>query len=234
MDKDELIDASKVVDIVKLKFYNEYLYTQHMYDEEEAGWHEMLTQQIITQYIDPLELPKESFIVDLGCGPGYFLDDMKKREYSNVVGVTLSPKDYHINSEKGHNVKRYDFTWLPQTDGFEDEKYDLVFIRHTLEHSPYPIFTLMEINRILKQGGHLYVETPAPLNDRPHEFNLNHYSIFDAQMLIALLLRTGFEMSIVNNLEFDLHDTRPDHEGETYKEKYYCILAKKVKPLDVK
>lgn len=234
MDKDELIDANKVIDIVKLKFYNEYLYTQHMYDEEQASWHQLLTEQVVAQYIDPLDLPKDAQIADLGCGPGYFLDEMKKREYQNVVGVTLSPNDYKSNIEKGHNVKRYDFTWLPQTDGFEDEKFDLVFIRHTLEHSPYPIFTLMEINRILKQNGKVYVETPAPLNDRPHEFNLNHYSIFDAQMLIALMLRTGFEITIVNNLEFDLHDTRPDHEKETYKEKYYCILAKKVKPLDVK
>lgn len=234
MDKDELIDANKVIDMVKLKFYNEYLYTQHMYDEEEAAWHQMLTEQVVAQYIDPLDLPKDAQIADLGCGPGFFLDEMKKREYQNVVGVTLSPKDYKSNTEKGHNIKRYDFTWLPQTDGFEDEKFDLVFIRHTLEHSPYPIFTLMEINRILKQNGKVYVETPAPLNDRPHEFNLNHYSIFDCQMLIALMLRTGFEITVVNNLEFDLNDTRPDMESKTYKEKYYCILAKKVKPLDVK
>ena len=37
MDKDNLIDANKVIDMVKLKFYNEYLYTQHMYDEEEKS-----------------------------------------------------------------------------------------------------------------------------------------------------------------------------------------------------
>ena len=234
MDKDALIDANKVVDIVKLKFYNEYLYTQHLYDEEDAGWHKDLTEQIIVTYIDPLELPKDAQIVDLGCGPGYFLDEMKKRGYENVVGVTLSPKDYKSNTEKGHKIKRYDFTWLPQHDGFEDEKFDLIFCRHTLEHSPYPIFSLMEFNRILKPNGKIYIETPAPLNDRPHEFNLNHYSIFDAQMLIALMLRTGFEITVVNNLEFDLHDQRPEHQSETYKEKYYCILGKKVKPLDVK
>ena len=109
---------------------------------------------------------------------GLTLDEMKKREYSDVLGITLSPGDIKLCEEKGHKTAGYDLSFLPQKDGYHDESIDFIFLRHALEHSPYPIFSLMEYNRILKQGSRIYIEVPAPDNDRKHEFNLNHYSIF--------------------------------------------------------
>jgi hypothetical protein len=93
----------------------------------------------------------------------------------------------------------------------------------------------MEYNRILKQFGKIYIEVPAPNCERKHEWNLNHYSIFGEQQLAALLMRTGFNIDKFENLEFDLGI--PDQEtGETKKvrEKFYCILATKQRPLDIK
>ena len=64
-------DINNTLDLIKLKFYNEWLYTAHIYDEGDSPFHKDLTTQIVTQYIDPLELPKDAHILDLGCGPGY-------------------------------------------------------------------------------------------------------------------------------------------------------------------
>jgi SAM-dependent methyltransferase len=229
-----LIDINQTLDLVKLKFYNEWLYTAHIYDEGDSQFHKQLTAQVVSQYIDPLNLAKDAKILDLGCGPGYFLDEMKSRGYSNLTGVTLSPGDVKLCQDKGHKIERYDLSFLPQKDGYYDESVDFVFLRHALEHSPYPIFSLMEYNRILKQFGKIYIEVPAPNCERKHEWNLNHYSIFGEQQLAALLMRTGFNIDKFENLEFDL--SVPDEKGEPKKvrEKFYCIVASKQRPLDIK
>jgi SAM-dependent methyltransferase len=229
-----LIDINNTLDLVKLKFYNEWLYTAHIYDEGDSPFHKQLTAEVVTSYIDPLNLSKNSKILDLGCGPGYFLDEMKQRGYTDVTGVTLSPGDVKLCEDKGHTIKRYDLSFIPQKDGYYDESVDFIFLRHALEHSPYPIFSLMEYNRILKQGGRIYIEVPAPDCDRMHEFNLNHYSILGQNQLAALLTRTGFNIEKFNNLEFDLSVPDKDGNPKNVREKYYCILAVKQRPLDIK
>jgi len=231
-----LIDINQTLDLIKLKFYNEWLYTAHIYDEGDSEFHRKLTKQVVETYVDPLNLPKDAHILDLGSGPGYFLDEMKDREYTNTHGVTLSPGDIAICEGKGHAIKKYDLSFLPQKDGYYDESVDFIFLRHALEHSPYPIFSLMEYNRVLKQGSKIYIEVPAPDGDRKHEFNLNHYSILGHNQLAALLIRCGFNIDSFNNLEFELNVPNPKNPEETAKvqEKYYCIVATKARPLDIK
>lgn len=230
-----MIDAQQTLDLVKLRFYVDYLYQTHIYDEGESGFHKDLTAQVVKGYIDPLNLPKDAHILDLGCGPGYFLDEMKDRGYTNVTGVTLSPGDIKICESKGHTIKKYDLSFIPQRDGYNDESVDFIFLRHAFEHSPYPIISLMEYNRLLKQNGKLYIEVPQPNCDRKHEWNLNHYSIFGEQQLAALLNRCGFEIDSFNTIEFDLSAKKDDSdEAVPVREKYYAIMATRRRPLDVK
>lgn len=230
----DLIDINQTLDLVKLKLYNEWLYTAHIYDEGPSNFHETLTSRVVENYIDALNLPKESKILDMGCGPGYFLDEMKKRGYTDLVGVTLSPGDVKTCEEKGHSIKKYDLSFIPQKDGYYDESVDFIFCRQALEHSPYPIFTLIEYNRLLKQGGKMYIETPAPDCDRKHEFNLNHYSILGIQQLAALLNRTGFKVDKAEVFEFDVSAPAANGERKDMREKFYCIVVTKDRPLDIK
>jgi len=229
-----MIDINNTLDLIKLKFYNEWLYTSHIYDEGDSNYHKELTKQVVETYIDPLNLDKNSVILDLGCGPGYFLDEMKQRSFTNCIGVTLSPGDIKICEDKGHKIKQYDLSFIPQSDGYYDESVDFIFLRHALEHSPYPIFSLMEYNRILKQNAKMYIEVPQPDCDRQHEYNLNHYSIFGHNQLAALLQRTGFNIDKFNNLDFDLNIIDENQQEKTVKEKFYCIVVTKQRPLDIK
>ena len=230
-----MADAAQMIDTLKLRFYNDWLYQVHIYAEGDSPFHKSLTADVVKQYDDPLNLPKDAHILDLGCGPGYFMDEMKTREYTNVTGVTLSTSDIDLCVSKGHTVKQYDLSFLPQKDGYYDESVDFIFLRHALEHSPYPIFSLIEYNRLLKQGAKIYIEVPQPDCDRKHEWNPNHYSIFGQNQLAALLNRTGFSIDSFNNLEFDL-SMGQNEAGEPIvaREKFYCIVATKAKPLDIK
>lgn len=230
-----MIDINNTLDLIKLKFYNEWLYAAHIYDEGESNFHQQLTTKVVKDYIDPIELKKDAKILDLGCGPGYFLDEMKERGYSDLTGVTLSPGDIKLCREKGHTIKEYDLSFLPQKDGYHDESVDFIFLRHALEHSPYPIFSLMEYNRVLKQFGKIYIEVPAPDSERKHEFNLNHYSILGATQLAALLDRTGFKIDLFNTMDFTLNVGKDENGNEIeMPEKYFCIVATKQRPLDIK
>ena len=230
-----MIDINNTLDLIKLKFYNEWLYAAHIYDEGESNFHKQLTSKVVKDYVDPIELKKDALILDLGCGPGYFLDEMKDRGYSKLIGVSLSPGDIKTCEEKGHTIKQYDLSFLPQKEGYHDESVDFIFLRHALEHSPYPIFSLMEYNRVLRQFGKIYIEVPAPDTERKHEYNLNHYSILGATQLAALLDRTGFKIDSFNTMEFTLNVGKDDKGNDIeMPEKYFCIVATKQRPLDIK
>ena len=238
-----MIDINNTLDLVKLKFYNEWLYIAHIYEEGDSQMHKDLTRSVVEKYIDPLTIQKNAKILDLGCGPGYFLDLMKDRGYTDLTGVTLSPGDIKICEVKGHKIAKYDFSFLPQKDGYYDESIDFIFLRQALEHSPYPIFTLMEYNRVLKQGSKIYIEVPAVNQPRRHEWNNNHYSVLGNEQLAALLNRTGFAVNTFDNFQFELNvpkdgvervDANNPTTYTTVLETYLCIVATKERPLDIK
>lgn len=229
-----MLDINNTLDLIKLKFFNEWLYTSHLYDEGESALHKKITEEVTNTYINPLKLKKDSNILDIGCGYGYFLDLMKEKGYTGLTGITLSESNAKLARERGHNVKEYDPSFIPQKDGYIDESVDFIFLRHTLHHSPYPIFSLVEYNRLLKQGGKIYIEVPAPDCDRQHEFNSNIYSILGKTQLMALLMRTGFKIDTFNEIEFTLTSQADDGTEKDSLERYFCIVATKQNPLDIK
>lgn len=229
-----MIDINNTLDLIKLKFFNEWLYTAHQKDQGESDFHKSLVKQMMPEYFDPLKLKKDAMILDINSGAGYILDELKERKFFNFMGTTLSENDQKICKDKGHNVKIYDPTCLPQKDGFYDETVDFIFCRHTLNKSPYPVFTLAEYNRVLKQFGKLFIEVPMPDCERQHEFDPDNYSILTAVQWSALFERTGFKAERFNTIDFDLNFSNPEGEKSSVKEKYYCILLTKQRPLDIK
>jgi len=230
-----MLDINRTLDLVKLKFFNEWLYTSHLYDEVDVDFQRTIVDQVVKDYVDPIKLKKNARILDIGCDTGYFLDVMKKKKYTNVTGITLSENNAKDIRARGLDVKEYDPCFLPQSDGFTDESVDFIFLRHTLQHSPYPIFNLIEYNRLLKQGAKMYIEVPAPDCDRKHEYNNNHYSIMGVRQLDALLQRTGFKLDRFNDMEFELSVTDRDTNQESkIKEHYYAIVVTKLNMLDIK
>ena len=213
-------------DALKFKLYYDFILTQ-VYPEPESDYHKITTSEIYDLMIKPLKLKKTANILDVGCGPGYFLDVMKKKKFKKAVGTTGSVEDIKICEDKGHTVRQEDISFL--TD--KDESLDFIFCRQVLEHSPFPYITLLEYNRVLKQGAKIYIETPQPNCVRNHEINTNHYSVLTDRMLMNLLIRAGFDIEVSNNLESTALDKKT---GEEFSEKAYGIVAVKKRPIDVK
>jgi SAM-dependent methyltransferase len=209
---------------VKLKFYYEFVLGQ-VYAEGNSPFHRTITYDVIERFVDPLNLNQQCKILDLGCGPGYFLEAMRDRGYSDVTGITLSPEDIESCRSRDLQVEQRDMNFLRETD----ESVDMLFCRHSLEHSPFPYITLLEYNRVLRPRGILYIEVPRPDCERPHESNANHYSILGRTMWLNLMKRSGFD---VDWYEYDFPVKTSD--GQTFQEQYYIFVCRRIRPVDVK
>lgn len=209
---------------LKLKFYYNHVLSE-TYSEPHSTYHQQITHDVIERFIRPLQLNMDARILDLGSGRAYFLDRMRALGYTDVTGITLSVEDYNHGVTLGHRMRHADMNFLQDTD----ESQDLLFSRHSIEHSPFPYISLLEYNRVLKPRGWLYIETPRPDSERPHENNRNHYSILGRTQWLALLTRTGFD---VTWHEYDFPIVFDD--GRQYKESYYVFLCQRRRPVDVK
>jgi SAM-dependent methyltransferase len=194
-----------------------------VYSEPEDGnFHNELIAQAVSAFIPLFGLSPTSFVLDAGCGPGVFMDEMRRAGFQSLWGVTLSEDDVAACRAKKHGVTHGDISDLDDPDG----TVDLVWCRHAIEHSPYPLFTLYEFNRVLKDGGGLYVEVPGPGLPRAHEWNPNHYSILGPHMWVALMQRAGFE--VFDTKEITLELTQAEQKVP---ELFYAFMARKCRSI---
>ncbi len=94
--------------------------------------------------------------IDIGCGPGYILSEVKKLGFSEF-GIDFNPEliciardHYHVNAEVA---------------GVEDlvainAEFDLAILVHVLEHVEKPLSLLLGIRQILADKGVIFIATP--------------------------------------------------------------------------
>ena len=161
-------------------------------------------------------------VLDVGCGQG-FMAPLFAAEGIEWTGVTIG-EDYEACKAKGLNVINSDMTFLP----FEDRTFDMVFARHVLEHSPFPVVTLMEWRRVC--GGYLVLIAPCP--DYWKIRGRNHYSVLWEDQLEWLLLRSGWRP--IHTYNFDTsHDLFKKHvlyQGKVDQVVEYRMLCESILP----
>ena len=206
-------------DAVKLKTYYDHALAT-IKDEGSDPVVSEVTKKVIDSFIVPLELDKDSKILDIGSGVGYFSDHMKQLGYTDITSTTLTNGDAKALEQKGHQYIKTDINFIKQPDA----TYDFIFCRHALEHSPFPYFALLEYNRLLKESGTLYVEMPQPIGTRGVETWPQHYSVMGEVALQSIVDRSGFDIVWYRNAQIPLvnKDTM-----KTSTETYNCILANK-------
>ena len=155
-----------------------------VYSEPKFPWHENIIDSAFDQFIKP-----DSFenVLDVGFGTGYSLEKFKKFGI-NPIGITLDNSELQCALLLKYDVHMMDMANLD----FDDGKFDLVWCRHTLEHSSMPMIALMEFHRVLGKSGHLYIEVPA--DNVMHIENPNHFSIFSDGAWQALFRKAAFTL----------------------------------------
>jgi len=184
------------------------------YPEPPTPIHTPIIEAMVPQTLEMTKLAPGSRVLDVGCGQGQSME-MFAKAGMEVVGVTLNDQDRDVCLSRGLDVRMMDQSFLD----FEPESFDLLWVRHCLEHSIFPYFTLEGFHRVLRPKGWLYVEVPAPGTSCKHETNKNHYSVLTKTMWASLFDRIGFE-SYAATEHKPVTQAGPDE--------YWAFLMKKV------
>ena len=76
-------------------------------------------------------IPKNSHILDLGCGDGSMLFELKKELNINGLGVDISENNIQLSLSKGLNVIEQDIDQGLSNCG--DQAFDLVLMSQTMQ-----------------------------------------------------------------------------------------------------
>lgn len=134
-------------------------------------------------------------LLDIGCCTGFLLDEAKNMGW-DTFGVELSAWASRYAAEK-FNLKIYNMPL--EKAAFPNEYFDIVIMQDTIEHLHHPRQMLLEINRILKTNGMLYINTPdiesfisKILKAKWWGINQFHLYYFSKKSLSEILNLSGF------------------------------------------
>jgi len=177
---------------------------RHRAERRAPSWDEIRSDpQVVRsarEVADLLPKDKNTAILDIGFGSGWFLASCLRLGYTNLSGA-----DFGIEN-KAH-VKR----WAPDSITLweiekdigsflsdKPEKYDFIHMSHVIEHIPkYSLLWVVDaLYRALKPGGMLMLRTPnmeGPCANSSFYVTLAHEYGFSSGNLNSLLDICGFD-----------------------------------------
>jgi ubiquinone/menaquinone biosynthesis C-methylase UbiE len=117
------------------------------------------TDQFVAMMGGP-EFIKGKKILDAGCGPGRYIDLLRRMEPAKIVGMDQGQKlvdvlkkrfagDDKVEIVKG-SVEKLDFA--------KDEEFDIVLSNGVIHHTPHDLETMFKDHaRVLKPGGAMFI-----------------------------------------------------------------------------
>ena len=192
----------------------------HVYSEPLTDLHIAVMDQIIPKVHGEHRI--QGPMLDIGCGDGYAMDKLRSLGVEDIIGITLSSDDAEAARARGFDVTEQDMSFT----GFGDGSFKWLWVRHALEHSPFPLLTLLEFHRLLEPGGKAYIEMPSPKCTRLLESYDNHYSIMGPRQWTCLMKRAGFKLLDQGEVKFDITSKEdPDFAGTEVYEWYVLIKS---------
>ena len=153
-----------------------------IYPQPEDSGHTGLAREVIDGWMSKMNTCHS--VLDVGCGTG-FCQPMFEQWKLSYEGICLG-EDYLDARNIGRNVKKMDFSFLE----YPENSFDLIFSRHSLEHSPMPLLTLMEWARVSKNWLGLVLPAPEWYTYVGH----NHYSVMNMEQIRHLLNVSGWNI----------------------------------------
>lgn len=146
-----------------------------IYNQPEDSGHTQLAKKVIDYWMSRMNTCHS--VLDVGCGEGFCQPLFEKWDIS-YEGIAMG-EDVMQAQEQNRNVKKMDFNFLE----YPDDSFDLIFSRHSLEHSPMPLLTLMEWHRVSKSWLGLVLPAPEWYTFKGQ----NHYSVMNLPQIEQLL-----------------------------------------------
>lgn len=133
-------------------------YTTIFYDPTDGRQKRNLDKDQTFRFIQK-RIEKTGTMLDIGCGTGRLLYLAKQAGWQ-VKGLELSADMAEfVHQRVGAPVQVADFMEMtPDPD--DVARYDLVVLRHVLEHLPDSILAMEKVSALLKPDGYLLLEIP--------------------------------------------------------------------------
>jgi SAM-dependent methyltransferase len=190
------------------ELYREEYFSQYDNVKSEASRKRALTfQSEITELehiVDRYNVHR--YILDVGCGGGFFLAQLDGRW--KKLGIEINP------SAVNYGRKRFGIKILEgnlDDAHFPDNHFGVIKMRGVVEHLPDPISKLREIYRILDKGGLIGINTPniGSFCGRIYKEKfrmvcpIHHIYYFSTNTLSDMLEKVGFRILKISYHYFD-------------------------------
>jgi 2-polyprenyl-3-methyl-5-hydroxy-6-metoxy-1,4-benzoquinol methylase len=157
-----------------------------------------LTIRRLNSFIGPLVNNKQLSVLEIGFGSGNLLLKFLKKGYK-IHGIEAE----YLQIDIREPVKKYGILYFGKAEEIqlEEEKFDLIYGIHVIEHIDDPAAIFKKCYSALKKGGGLYFITPNSISKgltifRDRWWNLEdptHIRFFSPQSINIMLDRAGFK-----------------------------------------
>ena len=162
---------------------------------------------------------------DIGCGAGGTLVPFREAGW-HVYGCDLGSEYLDRGREVGLNLLHGDAHVLEPLG-----KADVIILSHILEHMPDPLESVVQMRKLLKPSGYLYVEVPGifAVHLVYGDFMLfvqnAHLYHFTLTTLRSLLARAGYQLVDGNERIVSLFRKRTAEQEVSTQDQYKKIRA---------
>jgi 2-polyprenyl-3-methyl-5-hydroxy-6-metoxy-1,4-benzoquinol methylase len=157
--------------------------------------------------LDPKVVPSQrgARLLDVGCSLGYVLEGAQRLGLSSA-GVDVSAYAVGVCNERGYEARVGTADALP----YEAGRFDIVVLKHVLEHTATPRQALCELRRVLTSHGVVLIAVPdvrywkgrrqraTYRYYRPDDLGAQHFVYYSAATLSRLLSENGFQVRHVS------------------------------------
>ncbi len=148
----------------------------------------------IVKRIDPKKLPGVRTILDVGSGNGATLNYIKELNQELKLYAIESSLHCQLNlKELGITLVHHDVDSDWHLDN--KNKFDIIILRHVLEHFLNPFEILKKINYTLSDNGIVYMAVPNMFSPKgsltKYWFRIVHVSYFNKSSLLRITSKAG-------------------------------------------
>lgn len=177
----------------------------------DQSTHMGIRPELLASILEHLaSFPRPDSILDIGCGTGALLLELKSRlEVGVMAGLDLSDKMLELARQKlgtSVDLRLGDSEALP----WEANCFDLVCCTLAFHHYPQPEQAIAEMRRVLKPGGNLLladVTLPAPLRQLTNLvlplLSTGDRHAYSRAEIFSLLNQAGFQGLTWKKVRFD-------------------------------
>lgn len=133
------------------------------------------------EFLGQLPMDGWTSVLDIGAGPGYQTEwFLQQGKLTTAVDLTPPKVDVPYREADAHA--------LP----FTAQSVDAVWSHHMLEHVRDPLGVLLEMSRVLRPGGYLFLTVP----DTDGVVSTGHINRYDMSLVVYHLAMCGFDTRV--------------------------------------